>query len=356
MARGVDGRHPTLQSVARAAGVSTQSVSNAFNAPHKLLPATLARIQAEVGRQGYRPDRSARSLRSRRTGLLGFSMPRAASASGAVGDRFVHAVTDAAERAGYHVLLFADTGTSAMAAYQALIAQRAVDGFVLADTTAGDRRQGWLAERNIAFAAFGRRWTDPEVGSWVDVDGAAGIAAIVRHLAEQGHRRLGFVGWPAGSGVGDDRLAGFERATRAAGLDVAGVERGRNDHATGARLTSRLLRRADPPTAVVCVSDDMAIGADAAVRAADLTPGRDVAITGFDDSPAAAVPALSLTSVRQPLDRAGEHVVRLLAACLADRTATAERVLLEPTVVVRASSSPRHPITHTDHRGEWKHR
>lgn len=353
MARGDERSHPTLRSVARAAGVSIQTVSNAFNAPHKLSPTTLARIEAEVGRQGYRPNRSARSLRRRRSSLLGFCVPSAATASGVVGDRFVHAVTEAAERAGYHVLLFSASGTSVMGAYEALIAQRAVDGFVLADTTAGDARQGWLAERHVAFAAFGRRWSDPEIGSWVDIDGAAGMAAVVRHLADQGHRRLAFVGWPVGSGVGDDRLAGFERAARSGGLDVIAVERGRNDIATGARLAGHLLHHPDPPTAIVCVSDDLAIGADAAARAAGLKPGRDVAITGFDDSPAASVPALSLTSVRQPLGAAGEHVVRLLAAHLADRAAATERVLLEPTLVVRASSSRSHPTTHPDPKKDW---
>ena len=119
-------------------------------------------------------------------------------------DRFVHAVTDAAERAGYHVLLFTstagDVGAASMAGYEGLLGQRAVDGFVLADTTVDDPRQQWLAERGIPFAAFGRRWSDLEVGSWVDIDGAAGIGAVVRHLAERGHRRLGFIGWPAGLG------------------------------------------------------------------------------------------------------------------------------------------------------------
>lgn len=327
--------------MAEAAGVSVQTVSNTFNAPHKVLPATRARVEAEIAHQGYRPDRSARSLRIRRSGLLGLCLRPADDTSGGITDRFVHAVSEAAERAGYHVLLFTTPSPAAMEPYEALLAQRAVDGFILADTVSDDPRQRWLADRSVPFAAFGRRWSDTEVGSWVDVDGAAGSVAAVEHLVAAGHRRLAFVGWPEGSGVGDDRLAGFARAVATHGAEVTGIARGRNDHATGARLARRLLRAPTPPTALVCVSDDLAVGADAAVRALGLTPGRDVAITGFDDSPAASVPALSLTSVRQPLALAGEHVVRLLTNRLRDPDATTERVLLEPTLVVRASSGPR---------------
>jgi DNA-binding LacI/PurR family transcriptional regulator len=343
VSRGLERSHPTLQSVAEAAGVSIQTVSNIFNAPHKVQSSTRSRVEAEIARQGYRPNRTARSLRTRRAGLLGMGIAPGAPGAGSIGDRFVHAVADAAERLGYHLLLFTtpSEGDGSMDAYDRLLGQRAVDGFVLADTTVEDPRQGWLRSRRVPFAAFGRRWSDAEQGSWVDVDGAAGMAAVVQHLATRGHRRVGFVGWPAGSGVGDDRFAGFERAALRFGLDVAGVERGSNDHATGARLGHRLLALPSPPTAVVAVSDELAVGVDAAVRTRGLEPGRDVAISGFDDSTIASVPALSLTSVRQPLALAGEHVVRLVAAQLADPDATVEHVLLEPSLVVRASTNTR---------------
>src|SRR6266508_5954352 len=99
-----------------------------------------------------------------------------------------------------------------MSVYRSLLAQRAVDGFVISDTGVGDQRQGWFSEHHVPFAAFGRRWAEPEIGPWIDVDGAAGVAATVDHLVRLGHRRLAFVGWPEGSGVGDDRARGFLEA------------------------------------------------------------------------------------------------------------------------------------------------
>jgi DNA-binding LacI/PurR family transcriptional regulator len=110
----------------------------------------------------------------------------------------------------------------------------------------------------------------------------------------------------------------------------------------GRRIAADLLARADAPTALVCVSDVLAFGCDAAVRHAGLVPGRDVAITGFDDSPAAGLAAVSLTTLRQPLDIAGEQVVRLLVEQLADPDADDEQILLEPTLVIRGSSDPNH--------------
>ena len=298
-------------------------------------------MEAEIERQGYRPNRAARSLRRRQTGLLGYCVQQPGGS--AVMDRFVHAVTEAAERHGYHILLFTERPDArpSMDAYRALLAQRAVDGFVVSDTTVGDERHDWFRRHAVAFAAFGRRWAEPEIGSWIDVDGAAGVAAAVAHVASLGHRRVAFVGWPTGSGVGDDRCRGFEAAAAAAGLSVAGVARGENTYVDGQRLATAVLDQADPPTALVCVSDEMAFGCDTAVRAAGLEPGRDVALCGFDDTSAAALPPVSLTSVRQPFDTAGEHVVRLLIAALDYRDTPDEHVLLEPELVIRASTD--HP-------------
>jgi DNA-binding LacI/PurR family transcriptional regulator len=335
-------RHPTLTTVAEAAGVSRQTVSNIFNAPHKVQPETRARVEAEIARQGYRPNRLARSLRMRQSHFLGYCVPPPTPGGSAVMDRFLHAVTDAAERRGYHVLLFTQPLDAAgpRSAYEALLSQRAVDGFVLSDTVVGDQRQPWLRRRNVAFAAFGRRFAAPEIGSWVDVDGAAGTGAAVRHLASLGHRRLAFLGWPEGSGVGDDRYRGFREAVTELGLDVAAVGRSDDVLPRARHVAGELLARSDAASAFVCVSDVLAFGCDAAARDAGLVSGRDVAITGFDDSPAAGLPAVSLTSIRQPLDVAGEQVVRLLVERLTDPDADDEQILLEPTLVIRASSDP----------------
>ena len=228
VARGFErSTHPTLTSVSRGGGVSRQTVSNILNAPHKVHRETRARVQAEIARQGYRPNRSARSLRTSRSHCLGYCVPAPTAFGNPVMDRFLHAISEAAERRGYHVLLFtqAADGAGPRSAYEALLGQRAIDGFVLSDTTVGDDRQPWLRQLDVPFAAFGRRFADGEVGPWVDVDGAAGAAAAVRHLSALGHRRIAFIGWPEGSGVGDDRYRGCVEAAAGSEVDIVAIER-----------------------------------------------------------------------------------------------------------------------------------
>jgi DNA-binding LacI/PurR family transcriptional regulator len=330
----------TLSTVARAAGVSRQTVSNAINAPDRVHPHTLARVRQEIADQGYRPNNRARCLRIQRSCLVGYCVRPPAEGLNPIIDRFIHALASAAERGGHHVLLFtADHGGRSMSAYEELIAHRVVDGFVISDTNRGDRRQGWLTRRGIPFAAFGRRWSPSEIGAWVDVDGAAGTAAAVEHIAGQAHERIAFLGWPDGSGVGDDRRAGWRRACEARGIDTRLVAAATDGIEQGRALAAGLLDLADPPTAFVCVSDTLAIGCLHEVRSRGLEPGRDVAVVGFDDTTAAALPGIDLTSVRQPVDEAGAAVVRLVTDRLLDPTAPARNLLLPPTLVTRASSS-----------------
>jgi DNA-binding LacI/PurR family transcriptional regulator len=96
------------------------------------------------------------------------------------------------------------------------------------------------------------------------VDGSAGAAAAVEHLANRGHQNIGFIGWPPGSGSGDDRLDGWRRAMRTRGLSTRGMAlRGLDGISSGTVLAGVLLASSNPPTAIVCVSDTMAVGPSA---------------------------------------------------------------------------------------------
>src|SRR5690606_7259140 len=171
-----------------------------------------------------------------------------------------------------------------------------------------------------------------ERGPWVDVDGADGTAQAVAHLHALGHRRIGFLGWPEGSGAGDDRLAGYRSACQRLGVPqlVVRTEHGMEPGRAGAE---RLLGGAEPPTAVVCVSDLCAYGVLRALAERGLRPGHDVAVVGFDDTPAAALPGIELTSVAQPVEQVGQAVVRLMLAQLGelDPPDLSDHLLLRPT-------------------------
>ena len=127
-------------------------------------------------------------------------------------------------QAGYHVLLFSAGGDEQeIEAYDEILATHRLDAFVLTSTHHGDRRTAWLSERDLPFVTFGRPWGSDARHSWVDVDGAAGTREVTANLVAAGHRRVAFVGWPHGSGVGDDRRAGWESAMAEAGLSPEGL-------------------------------------------------------------------------------------------------------------------------------------
>lgn len=331
-------RATTLEQVAARAGVSRQTVSNALNAPEKLHPDTLARVKQVIDDLGYRPDTKARGLRTRSSGLIGYCVAERRDASiNVFMDRYLRALTTEVERTGRHLLLFtAPEGPDGLTVYEDLLARSAVDGFVLSDTRIGDPRHAWLCEKGVPFASFGRIWSDePQPGPWVDVDGASGTAQAVEHLVGLGHTRIGFLGLEQGNPVGDDRARGWREACAEHGAEVDDrlLARTADEHRDRGEAAALLLDSDTPPTALVAANDAIALGAYAALEARGLRPGTDVALTGFDDSPTAAVVRPGLTSLRQPIERIAERVVRLL-----DNPQEEPGELLRPELVARGSS------------------
>lgn len=329
----------TLATVAARAGVSPQTVSNAINSPDMLRPETLERVRRVIGETGYRPSRAARTLRTRSSKLIGYGV-LATPTSHPILDRFLHALSQAADEAGYRILLFAcPPGVPTLDGYEELLDEHEVDGFVLSGTDRNDPRQGWLAKRGVPFVGFGRMWSGRQIGDWVDVDGASGTDAAVEHLVGLGHRRIAFLGWERGSGAGDDRAGGWQRAMRRHGLPTRGRRAQSVNEIEAARAAARPLLDAGV-TAVVAASDVLALGCYQALRERGAVPGRDVAVVGFDDSPTAEIVSPALTSIAQPLEEVGRECVRLLLARIAAPDAEPERLLLEPSLAVRESTTP----------------
>ncbi|WP_371785845.1 LacI family DNA-binding transcriptional regulator [Streptosporangium subroseum] len=315
----------TITDVARHAKVSRQTVSNVLNTPGLVREDTRRRVLEAVETLGYRASQAARQMRTGRSRLIATRIePTRDDIDGTVYDRFLHGLTESAAEAGYRVLLYtADDDQSEIAIIDDLLAAYEPDAFVLTGTHHGDTRTSWLAGRRLPFVTFGRPWGMPEGPShpWVDVDGAAGTAAATRHLLDAGHRRIGFIGWPPGSGVGDDRRAGWARTLAAAGVDPAGLDRVSDGGVAAGEALARDLLDADrPATALLCVSDSLALGALHAARSpgaggrANDGAGMPIAVIGFDDTSAAR--AMGLTSLSQPLAEAAACCVALLAHAL----------------------------------------
>ncbi|MFT4122484.1 MAG: LacI family DNA-binding transcriptional regulator [Microbacteriaceae bacterium] len=331
-------RLPTVEDVGRAAGVSRQTVSNVLNAPELVRPETRHRVEAAIAELGYRPHASARRLRMRQSSTIGIRLdPVTDGISGAVLDRFLHALTEQADARGLRVMLFtAADPEDELRQIRRLRDGADVDAFVLTSTFHGDPRTRWLGDNGVPFVTFGRPWGEDDVDAaphrWVDVDGYAGVRQATEHLLGAGLRRIGYLGWPSPSGTGDDRRRGWGDAMRAAGrADAAlalvaeeGVEAGR------AALAAPGIPRLD---GVVCASDSLALGALIALRGS-------VPIIGFDNTPVAL--ALGLPSVEQPLAEVAAGALELLfgphGATLVDWQARPEAPrhrLVTPRLVLR---------------------
>lgn len=333
-------QRPTLETVARAAAVSRQTVSNVLNAPHLVRAATRKRVEAAIAMTGYRPVKAAQTLRTRRSYLIAVGLQAPAEDRGEVLHGFLHALADRAQQRGYRLLLYTAADDAAeISTYGALRGEHDLDAFVITGTHTGDNRTAWLERHGVPFVTFGRPWGSPAQHSWVDVDGASGVRAATNHLIGAGHRRIAFLGWPEGSGVGDDRRSGWEQACHAAGLETGGLARQmENGLAQGRAACAGLLHSPHAPTAFVCVSDVIALGAWAELNSRGLAPGTYAAVTGFDDSAAAA--AIGLTTVAQPLTDVASAClgsIQHLLAAPGGPYHSPDRVLLQPRLIVRGS-------------------
>jgi DNA-binding LacI/PurR family transcriptional regulator len=333
----------TIRDVSDRAGVSVGTVSNVLNAPHLVSPRTRSKVMAAIEELGYRPNRAARSLQARRTRSIGYRLPD--PAPGAALDVFLHQLLGTATDHGFAITLFAPRdGQSDLDAYHEVIRSGDVDGFVLSETNYADRRIEMLSELGFPFAAFGQA-THSAPFPWVDVDGASGISQVVAHLAGLGHRRIGLLAWPSGSESGDTRVKGFEDGMSAAGLDVDPglVLRTENSFEQGRVAALQMLAGAGAPSAIVTVQDELAFGVMAAASEMGLRAGKDLAVTGFDDTPAAAFVWPGLTSVRQPFDEVAKVLVDLLVQRLANPEQPAPTMLLRPQLIVRGSTMAARP-------------
>lgn len=309
---------PTVIDVARAAGVSRQTVSNVLNSPAVVRPDTRDRVQAAITSLGYRPHASARRLRTQRSSTIGIRLdPMANGISGSIHDRYLHALTEQADARGMRVLLFtADGPADEIDQFRRLLDGADVDAFVLTSTFYGDPRTEWLIEHEAPFVTFGRPWgiddmNDPQ-HLWVDVDGRAGVAEATTHLADSGSHRIAYVGWPSPSGTGDDRRRGWESVSQQrfglSGVDLESLQVRTIDVVWDARAAVTQLLRSDASIdGIVCASDSLALGASLAVTAAGLA---ELPVIGFDDTPVAQ--AVGLSSVEQRLDEVAAGTLELL--------------------------------------------
>jgi DNA-binding LacI/PurR family transcriptional regulator len=289
---------PTIDDVARAAGVSRQTVSNVVRSRGRVSSATRDRVRATIRQLGYEPHTGAASPRSGRTFRIAHPIPDAELGSdNAVMLEFLQFLVAAARLRRYQLLVIGSGHP--LDGLGDLINTGSIDGFVFATMSGDDPRAAFLAERQVPFACFGR--IDPPLPQhWVDIDNRAAVRQVTAHLLAAGHTSIAYLGYTPQGRWDLEREAGYHDAMKAAGLSPA-VTRTAMVPAETDAAAAALLRPAGRPTAVITGSDRLAAACYAGAAAAGLRIGPDLAVTGFDGSLVSRMLTPALTTMAIPL-------------------------------------------------------
>ncbi|MGI5380114.1 LacI family DNA-binding transcriptional regulator [Streptomyces sp. CA-251387] len=335
--RNFAGARPVMDDVARLAGVSKQTVSRVLNDHPSVRPETRETVLAAMRTLGYRPSRSARSLASGRTrmvGVISFDAARYGPAA------ILTAINTAAQEAGYLLSSIAlDTAEpdTVVAAVNRLSAEGA-DGVIAIAP------QLWVGKA-LADTRLDTPLVVLENGLDADTqqvtgDSRTGARKAVEHLLGLGHRTVWHIAGPTGWTSADHRLGSWQACLEAAGAEVPDPLIGDWSADSGYELGRRLAARPDV-TAVFASNDQMALGLLHALHEAGRSVPGDVSVVGYDDIPEAAHFLPPLTTVRTDFAEIGTRSLRLLLDRL-DGTAESPRVdsLVPVDLVVRRSSGP----------------
>jgi alanine racemase len=312
----------TIKEIARRAGVSKTAVSFAFNDPSRLAEATLQRILSVAEELGYTPDPIARSMTTRRIGCIGLLVPQPISdvVQNPFFSEFLAGAGEACRQFGLSLMLVPPLEGSVRRA----VHNAAVDGFLTLGLETFRSTMVVLEQRGVPYVMVD---SDPIPGiPCVNIDDQGGAREAMTYVLGAGHRRIWILGIRSGKrgqyreyvGTLRRRMAGYLAALNEAGLsiqshDISLVEC--DNHASGSHDCFRRLWRSKPrPTAVVAMSDIIAIGAMEAARELGIRLPDDLSIVGYDDIPAARWTQPRLTTVHQPVREKGKLAVELLVA------------------------------------------
>lgn len=307
-------RRATQRDVARLAGVSQATVSKALGGQHAAVPAaTLERVLAAAEQVGYRVDGTARNLRRQRTETLAALIP---DITNPFYPALVRGIQEVADREGYNVVTYNTDGHVDKELRFVEAAQTArVDGLIVTPfhLTSGELQS--LVTTGTAVVVIGRVTDHPQriPLDCVYVDHPAGAGAVIDHLVDRGHERIGLLAGESDNLVGLPRRTGFLDAMRRHGIkvDESSMVESPFTEEGGYQAAQTLFDR-NRPTALAAANDLIAFGALRALRERGLRVPEDVALTGFDDIPAARLVTPALTTVSQFQGRIGTRAAELI--------------------------------------------
>jgi DNA-binding LacI/PurR family transcriptional regulator len=339
----------TINDIAKEAGVSKTAVSFAFNDPSQLAPATVRHIREIADRLGYTPDPIARSMTTKRTNALGLLLPQdiATSLSNPFFTQFIRGVGLVCGRVGMTLMLVPPLWGSMLKA----IPHATVDGFIVVGLEVDRGEVQLLRRRHIPFVMVDSE-APADVPS-INVDDRSGARAVMDHVLARGHRHIAILCIESGkdglieeyTGTLAARLAGYRDALADHGIAIDDpriqIVEAASSWEGGYAAFQQIWATPRQPTAIVAMSDIIAIGAMDAARAHKVKLPEQLSVVGFDDLPDAHRMRPALTTVRQPVEEKGGLAADTLVAALSADDLPVHHLLPTELVVRRSVVPPR---------------
>ena len=330
----------TIREIAELAGVSIATVSRVVNGREDVSPETRELVQRVVRERGYTANRNARGLSAGKTGLIGATVPMLHHAY------FSYILAGAAEGLYEQDMRLVLSPTMHEHHREVSLIERLMhgttDGAVIILPEESSDELELLLNHGYRFVVIDPLLPLNERIPAVSAAHAAGADQAMKHLLSLGHTRIAAITGPRGWKATDDRRRGYYAALAAAGImpDPELEVESNFEIGGGVVAAEKLLDVAEPPTAIFCFNDNMAIGAMQTARARGVRIPEDLSIVGFDDLQEAEIVTPALTTIRQPLAEMGRIAVSLLMRLLDNQRLEALHVELGTRLVVRDSTAP----------------
>ena len=331
----------SIKDVARLAGVSIATVSRCINSPEQVRDTTREKVQEAIRQTGYSPNTLARNFRRGKTQVIMVVLP-------SVGDPFftgvmsgIRAVSD---ESGYS-LLINETQFNTMTEDEigAMVVSKLADGIILLASMSPFGTRILSAESRRALPiVIGCEAISSELDAFpsVHIDNVAAAREATEYLLSQGHRKIAFISGQPDSLLTREREEGYRHAMKEAGIDAGHdcIASGGLTLGGAIEATRVLLSRKDPPSAIFCANDEMAMGCMHAIKANGLSVPRDISVMGFDDTRYAKIMDPPLTTIYQPAEEIGERVMyRLLHEIEEERSHGSKPEIVPHKLIIRRS-------------------
>ena len=333
----------TLKDIARETGVHVSTVSRALD-PQARIPLSVEvvdRIRSAAAAMGYRPNRLASGLRTKRTMTVGLIIP---DITNMLFPPIVRGIESVLETHGYaSIIVNTDGQIEREGRLIDVLRERGVDGIIHAAVLRSDPKITDVAAEGLPVITLNRKIDGSDI-AYVINDEHAGIRMMLNHLFEHGHRHVAHIAGPQDLSTGQLRLEAFNRTSQDLGLtlDPAMTVTAKHfDEEEGRRCAAALLKTGKTFTAVLCANDRLALGAIDELRKRGRACPRHVSVTGFNDMPLLDLIPPRLTTIRIKQFEAGQAVARLLIGMMNRRDDHVPRATILPVeLIIRDSVAP----------------